>query len=147
MWCVEVRKRIPLYLHAAFKSNDHPENCLCQMTPGRRHHNYVRSEKRKEIFIPCRLFTVPSIQHWNSMKSAIHRLDRMVITPQHTAHYTTPRQTKAHTAPHYTTPHHTKVHHTTLHHDTHQTKPHHTKLHTTPHHTTLHERTCQNNSS
>ena len=130
------------------------QRSLCQMTPGRRHHNYVRSEKRKEIFIPCRMFCVPSIEHWISMISAIHPLDRMVITSHHTPCHTTPHQTTSHdtipkhTTPH-TTPHQTTLNHTTpnrsaLHHTIHHTTPYHTKSHHTPHHTTLHERTCQN---
>ena len=142
------------------------QRSLCKMTPGCRHHNYVRSEKRKEIFIPCRLFTVPSITLWNSMKSAIHRqrLDRMVITSQITAHHTTHHTTSHHTTHHthhhstqHTTPqfthitlhhaklkhtlhklHHTKVHHTRLHHTTPNYSTHHTTLHHAIYHTTQH---------
>ena len=112
------------------------QRSLCQMTHGRRHHNYVRSEKRKEIFIPCRMFCVPSIEHWISMISAIHPLNRMVITSHHTPCHTTPHQTTSHdTIQKHTTPHQTTAHRTEAHH----TMPHHTKLHhTIPYHSTLH---------
>ena len=120
------------------------QRSLCQMTHGRRHHNYVRSEKRKEIFIPCRMFCVPSIEHWISMISAIHPLDRMVITSHHTPchtklHHTIPYQSTLHHTLHHTKPHHTEPKRTTPHQTTsHDTIPQHTTPHTTPHHTKPH---------
>ena len=134
------------------------QRSLCKMTHGRHTHNYVRSVKTKEIFIPCRMFSVPSIQHWNSIISAIHLLDRMVITshttPHHiiTSHHITTKTTQHtpshhtlyHTTQHYITPH-TILHHTTHRTTPHYITPHHTIPHTTPyntlHHTTPHHTT------
>ena len=102
--CVEVIERVLHSFRMLVLNKMTIQRSLYKMTPVRRHHNYVRSEKskkkKKTLFIVGSSVSNP---HWNSMISAIHRLERMVITSHTTHNYITPHKTTSH----HTTPHHT----------------------------------------